>query len=69
MTRPITGEILWASLLSVHGAVLVHAVTDPTAAGDVWIPRNALTSHVENGAVNGEAASTINNQVVAVRIM
>lgn len=34
-----------------------------------WLPRSALTSQVENGAVNGDAASTIINQVHAVRIM
>jgi hypothetical protein len=42
----------------------IGVTTATIKAGDC-APSSVLTSQVENGAVNGEAASTINNQVQA----
>jgi hypothetical protein len=68
-TRPTIGEMLPASSVSEQVAISAHGNTDGAITLDARFAKSALTSHVENGAVNGEAASTINNQVQAVRIM
>jgi hypothetical protein len=68
-TRPTTGEMVPASSVSEQVAILSHGNTDGAITLAAWFAKSALISHVENGAVNGDAASTINNQVHAARIM
>jgi len=68
-TRPTTGEMLPASSVSEQVAISAHGNTDGAITLDARFAKSALTSHVENGAVNVDAASTINNQVQAARIM
>jgi hypothetical protein len=68
-TRPTTGEMLPASSVSEQVAISAHGNTDGAITLDARFAKSALTSHVENGAVNGDAASTINNQVQEARIM
>ena len=67
--RPTTGEMLPASSVSEQAAISAHGNTDGAITLDAWFAKSTLTSHVENGAVNGDAASTINNQVHAARII
>src|SRR5262245_43623746 len=74
-TRPTSGEMLVASPVSETAGTPEATVdgvitgTDCAIAADDPAPRSVLMSQVENGAVNGDAASTTNNQVQAKRIM